>query len=79
MYLGVFSMLLGEALYFNNRFWLLWLLLFVLIQSMNVPLIEEKLLRKKFGNEYDEYCKHVPRWVPRLHPYTPAPTKSASL
>lgn len=31
-----------------------------------VRLYEEPTLRKKFGAAYDEYCMHVPRWIPRL-------------
>jgi protein-S-isoprenylcysteine O-methyltransferase Ste14 len=30
-----------------------------------VLLYEEPTLRKTFGAEYEEYCKNVPRWVPR--------------
>jgi protein-S-isoprenylcysteine O-methyltransferase Ste14 len=25
---------------------------------------EEKLLTEKFGTEYEEYMKQVPRWIP---------------
>src|SRR5579864_3617276 len=32
-------------------------------------LYEEPTLRRKFGREYEEYCRHVPRWIPRLTPY----------
>jgi len=31
-----------------------------------VQLYEEPTLRKMFGAEYDEYCRNVPRWIPRL-------------
>jgi protein-S-isoprenylcysteine O-methyltransferase Ste14 len=31
---------------------------------------EEPTLRKKFGEDYTTFCVHVPRWLPRLHPYT---------
>jgi len=27
---------------------------------------EEPTLRKKFGADYEEYCRHVRRWLPRL-------------
>jgi protein-S-isoprenylcysteine O-methyltransferase Ste14 len=37
----------------------LWVVLFV-------QLYEEPTLRRKFGADYGEYCKHVRRWVPRL-------------
>jgi protein-S-isoprenylcysteine O-methyltransferase Ste14 len=32
-----------------------------------VRFYEEPHLRKTFGAEYEEYCKNVRRWVPRLH------------
>jgi protein-S-isoprenylcysteine O-methyltransferase Ste14 len=31
---------------------------------------EEPTLRKKFGADYDEYCRNVRRWWPRLAPWT---------
>jgi protein-S-isoprenylcysteine O-methyltransferase Ste14 len=31
-----------------------------------VVFYEEPTLRKKFGAEYDEYCRNVRRWVPRF-------------
>lgn len=31
-----------------------------------VVLYEEPVLRKKFGADYEQYLKQVPRWVPRL-------------
>ena len=34
-----------------------------------VRLYEEPTLRRMFGAEYEEYCRNVPRWVPRVHPW----------
>jgi len=34
-----------------------------------VQLYEEPTLRKMFGAEYEEYCRNVPRWIPRIHPW----------
>jgi protein-S-isoprenylcysteine O-methyltransferase Ste14 len=31
-----------------------------------VQLYEEPTLRRKFGRDYEEYCRNVRRWVPRL-------------
>jgi protein-S-isoprenylcysteine O-methyltransferase Ste14 len=31
-----------------------------------VQLYEEPTLRKMFGAEYEEYCRNVRRWVPRM-------------
>jgi protein-S-isoprenylcysteine O-methyltransferase Ste14 len=33
-----------------------------------VVFFEEPLLRRKFGASYEEYCRRVPRWVPRVRP-----------
>jgi protein-S-isoprenylcysteine O-methyltransferase Ste14 len=41
----------------------------VLAVHLFVMLYEEPTLRKKFGPDYDEYRKNVPRWLPRLRPW----------
>lgn len=38
----------------------------VLATALFVLLYEEPVLRGKFGADYEEYCRHVRRWVPRL-------------
>lgn len=30
---------------------------------------EEPTLTRTFGNQYEEYCRNVPRWIPRLRPW----------
>ena len=32
-----------------------------------VRLYEEPTLRRKFDGDYEEYCRNVPRWLPRAH------------
>jgi len=32
-----------------------------------VHLYEEPTLRKMFGADYEEYCRNVRRWLPRMH------------
>jgi len=34
--------------------------------ALFVRCYEEPVLRKKFGAEYEEYCRNVPRWMPRM-------------
>lgn len=34
-----------------------------------VLLYEEPTLRKKFGSDYENYCRNVRRWLPRLRPW----------
>jgi protein-S-isoprenylcysteine O-methyltransferase Ste14 len=43
----------------------------VLAVALFVVLYEEPTLRRKFGAEYEEYCRNVPRWIPRLRPWAP--------
>ena len=38
----------------------------VLATALFVQLYEEPTLRGKFGADYEEYCRNVRRWVPRL-------------
>jgi protein-S-isoprenylcysteine O-methyltransferase Ste14 len=66
MYWGVFSVVLGEAAMFHSRVLLELALGFLVATSLFVLLYEEPVLRRKFGAEYEEYCRRVPRWFPRL-------------
>jgi len=38
--------------------------------ALFVRLYEEPTLRRMFGADYEEYCRNVPRWLPRIHPWT---------
>ena len=40
-------------------------------QLIHIPLFEEQQLKERFGEAYIEYCRHVPRLVPRLRSWTP--------
>lgn len=73
MITGVFIILLSETILFRSRPLLFWALLFLLINIIYMPLIEEPGLRRRFGKEYDEYARNVPRWIPRQTPWTPTP------
>lgn len=63
---GVLLILLGEAAVLLSKPHLLWALTFFTINAVYIPLIEEPVLKARFGAEYDEYCRQVPRLLPRL-------------
>jgi protein-S-isoprenylcysteine O-methyltransferase Ste14 len=69
MITGIYAMLLGETIAFRSAFVGGWALAFILGMSSHILFQEERALRVRFGESYDEYCKNVPRWLPRLVPY----------
>ncbi len=66
---GVFFVLLGEAVVLGSVPLLYWFLLFAVLNAIYMPLSEEPGLAKRFGEEYAQYKKNVPRWIPRLKPW----------
>ena len=39
--------------------------------AIHMPLVEEPQLRERFGADYERYAANVPRWRPRLRPWSP--------
>jgi protein-S-isoprenylcysteine O-methyltransferase Ste14 len=72
---GVFCILLGETLIFGLIPLVYELIVFVAINLIYMPLIEEPGLMDRFGVEYAQYKQHVPRWIPRLKPWNPSVSK----
>ena len=70
---GVLCVLLGEALLFGSPAVLAWFAIVFAINAVYFPLVEEPGLRERFGADYDAYRAAVPRWLPRLRPWHPAP------
>lgn len=68
---GVLFILLAEALLTGSRRVLVWFIFFLIINLVYIPLLEEPGLVARFGERYQLYKKSVPRWLPRLKPWTP--------
>jgi protein-S-isoprenylcysteine O-methyltransferase Ste14 len=68
---GVVLTLFGEAAVLLSRPHLLWALVFLGINAVYIPLLEEPLLAERFGADYREYRRHVPRLLPRWRPWKP--------
>lgn len=63
MYIGVITMLIGEAVFSNAISLWVYLLLVFTVFNLFIFLIEEPRLRKDFGEEYRSYCQKVRRWI----------------
>ena len=61
----VVGMVLGEAIALSSTGVFLLFAAGMVLAHLQVVLVEEPLLRKRFGEAYEEYCRRVPRWVPR--------------
>lgn len=68
---GVLITLAGESLAILSKNIFIWALAFFIINNIYFLLSEEPALERRFGKDYLEYKKNVPRWIPRLSPYTP--------
>jgi protein-S-isoprenylcysteine O-methyltransferase Ste14 len=66
MYWGYVSMLLGLGLCLNSVSIVLFALGAFLLIHIFVTRAEEPDLQKRFGQEYQDYCRKVPRWIPRI-------------
>ncbi len=68
---GVVFVLAGEAMLLASRPHAVWAIAFLGINFVYIPILEEPLLRRRFGEAYREYCRHVPRFLPRIRPWKP--------
>jgi len=72
LYVGNFLLSLGLTV--MSRAWMPWMLLVFLflfgIQYAFIVKEEEGFLAKQFGDQYAEYCQHVPRWILKIRGFT---------
>ena len=66
MYAGLVLILLAESLLFRSWRLAVCTATFWLSAHLMVILYEERTLAIKFGTSYEQYCKEVPRWIPRV-------------
>ncbi|WP_180538892.1 methyltransferase family protein [Nevskia soli] len=80
MYIGVLVLIAGQCVLFRSES--LWIYLGIVTVGFELFVLfyEEPTLRKKYGASYEEYCRNVRRWIPRLKAYREpreSPTPSA--
>ena len=69
MITGAVLILAAESLLLGSWLIALWTALFLLMNLLYLPLVEEKDLEKRFSDSYRQYKAHVPRWIPRTRPW----------
>jgi protein-S-isoprenylcysteine O-methyltransferase Ste14 len=72
MMTGVFCIQLGTAIALASPWLFGWFALFFTLVLIAIRTIEEPHLRKRFGADYDEYRRHVPRWIPQIRAWEPS-------
>ncbi len=72
MYVGFFVGWLGLWVVFGraNLVAIAVVCVVVLGIALFVQLYEEPTLRRMFGAQYEEYCRNVPRWIPRMRTWS---------
>ena len=66
MALGALMLLAGQALIFESRTGWAYAVAVGCAVWAFIRFIEEPQLRHRFGQNYTDYCRRVPRWIPRL-------------
>ena len=64
MYAGVLIVVAGWAVYYRSIRLIEYGVTLAVLFHLFVVLVEEPLLRRRFGAAYEEYCRTVPRWIP---------------
>ncbi len=71
MYIAVVSLVLGQGFFFGSIVVLEYGVAVWVGFHLFVLIYEEPTLRSSYGHDYQEFCQHVPRWIPRLRPWRP--------
>lgn len=67
MYLGAAVLIpFGVAFLFSSLWLVLYAVLIILVLHLYIVFHEEPILKKRFGDPYQNYLNTVLRWIPRL-------------
>ena len=69
MLTSVFVMQVAEILLTGSWTISIWFAIFLGVNLFYFPLVEEKELLRRFGEDYARYKANVPRYFPRLTPW----------
>ena len=63
MYVGVLTVIFAWAVLYRGRGVAVYALVVAICFYSFVVFFEEPILRKRFGADYEHYCREVPRWL----------------
>lgn len=66
LYVGNLLVFIGLMLIHGSPYFILIGSAFYIFAYMAITAAEEQFLHQKFGEEYEEYCRNVPRFIPRF-------------
>ena len=78
VYIGGALLLRGLGLMARSPAIVLFVPAWWLLAHAFVVLYEERSLRRKFGLEYEQYCRETPRWFPRMRRPAAIPPQTSS-
>ena len=70
MYVGVVTILVGEAVMARSLYLALYATAFFACANLFILVYEEPYLQRTFGSSYTHYKLHVRRWIPRASPWS---------
>jgi protein-S-isoprenylcysteine O-methyltransferase Ste14 len=73
MYVAVTGLIFAQLLLFGNAGLAAYGVVVWMAFHFFILGYEEPTLQRRYGEAYETYCRRVPRWLPRLTPWTPAP------
>jgi len=71
MYVGVFCLILSQAMNLCSRPILFYICFVGVCFHLFIVFYEEPHLRRIFREQYEDYCRQVPRWIPRITSHRP--------
>ena len=67
MYVGVLAIVFSKAIFFGSALTAIYGAALWLMFHVFVLFYEEPTLRRLFGESYEQYCREVGRWWPRMN------------
>ena len=68
MYVAVLALVASRAILWRSSPILVYLAFVATCFHLFIMVYEEPRLRSSFGSQYEDYCRRVHRWLPRLKP-----------